>query len=122
MQPFYRFLITILPISIVLFFLQYYITKLFFINISFFYSTWSIYVFHLTLTLLSYGFLLFVSRTFADKTGFAFMGFSLLKMLGAIVFLFPLIQSEILSKIPDVGAFLFPIFYSYFLKLFMLFD
>ena len=118
MQPFYRFLITIIPISIVLFFLQYYITKLFFENTSFFYSTWSIYVFHLVLTLLSYGFLLFVSRTFADKTGFAFMGFSLLKMMAAIVFLIPLLQSEILSKIPDVGAFFIPYFLFLFFETF----
>jgi hypothetical protein len=66
------------------------------------------------LTLISYGFLLFVNKTFADRTGFAFMGFSLLKMLAAIVFLIPLLQSEVVSKIPDVSAFFIP----YFLFLF----
>ena len=114
MQQFYNFLYTIFPITLILFFVQYFSISVFFENTSFFYSTWSIYVFHLALTLISYGFLLFVNKTFADKTGFAFMGFSLLKMLAAIVFLIPLLQSDVGSKIPDVSAFFIP----YFLFLF----
>lgn len=114
MQQFYNFLYTIFPITLILYFVQYFSISVFFENTSFFYSTWSIYVFHLALTLISYGFLLFVNKTFADKTGFAFMGFSLLKMLAAIVFLIPLLQSDVVSKIPDVSAFFIP----YFLFLF----
>ena len=114
MQQFYKFLKLIIPFSIVLFFIQKYTIDSFFQNITFFYSTWSIYLFHLVITLISYGFLLFVNRTFADKTGFAFMGFSLFKMMAAIVFLIPLIQSDLESQIPDVSAF----FISYFLYLF----
>ena len=114
MQQFYKFLKLIIPFSIVLFFIQNYIIGSFFQNITFFYSTWSIYLFHLVITLISYGFLLFVNRTFADKTGFAFMGFSLFKMMAAIVFLIPLIQSDLESQIPDVRAFFIP----YFLYLF----
>ncbi len=114
MQQFYKFLKLIIPFSIVLFFIQKYTIDSFFQNITFFYSTWSIYLFHLLITLVSYGFLLFVNRTFADKTGFAFMGFSLFKMMAAIVFLIPLIQSDLESQIPDVSAF----FITYFLYLF----
>lgn len=114
MQQFYNFIYTIFPITLILFFVQYFSISVFFENTLFFYSTWSIYVFHLALTLISYGFLLFVNKTFADKTGFAFMGFSLLKMLAAIVFLIPLLQSDVVSKIPDVSAFFIP----YFLFLF----
>ena len=114
MQQFYKFLKLIIPFSIVLFFIQKYTIDSFFQNITFFYSTWSIYLFHLLITLVSYGFLLFVNRTFADKTGFAFMGFSLFKMMAAIVFLIPLIQSDLESQIPDVSAFFIP----YFLYLF----
>ena len=95
MQQFYKFLKLIIPFTIVLFFIQYYIVASFFQNITFFYTTWSIYLFHLVITLISYGFLLFVNKTFADKTGFAFMGFSLFKMMAAIVFLIPLIQSDL---------------------------
>ena len=114
MQQFYKFLKLIVPFSIVLFFIQFYAIGSFFQNITFFYPTWSIYLFHLIITLLSYGFLLFVNKTFADKTGFAFMGFSLFKMMAAIVFLIPLIQSDLESQIPDVSAFFIP----YFLYLF----
>ena len=114
MQQFYNFLYTIFPITLISFFVQYFSISVFFENTSFFFSTWSIYVFHLALTLISFGFLLFVNKTFADKTGFAFMGFSLLKMLAAIVFLIPLLQSDVVSKIPDVSAFFIP----YFLFLF----
>lgn len=114
MQQFYNFLKLIFPFSIVLFFIQYYVVGVFFENISFFYSTWSIYIFHLITTLLSYAFLIFVNKNFADKTGFAFMGLSLVKMMAAIVFLIPLIQSDLKNQIPDVGAFFIP----YFLFLF----
>lgn len=114
MQQFYNFLKLIFPFSIVLFFIQYYVVGAFFENISFFYSTWSIYIFHLITTLLSYAFLIFVNKNFADKTGFAFMGLSLVKMMAAIVFLIPLIQSDLKNQIPDVGAFFIP----YFLFLF----
>ena len=114
MQQFYKFLKLIIPFSIVPFFIQKYTIDSFFQNITFFYSTWSIYLFHLLITLVSYGFLLFVNRTFADKTGFASMGFSLFKMMAAIVFLIPLIQSDLESQIPDVSAFFIP----YFLYLF----
>ena len=114
MQQFYKFLKLLIPFSVVLFFIQYYTIETFFKNISFFYSTWSIYVFHVVITLFSYGFLLFVNKTFADKTGFAFMGFSLFKMMAAIIFLIPLIQSDLKSQIPDVSAFFIP----YFLYLF----
>ena len=42
------------------------------------------------------------------------MGFSLIKMMASIVFLIPLLQSDLKSQIPDVSAFFIP----YFLFLF----
>lgn len=118
MQQFYKFLKIIIPFSIVLFFVQFYLIQTFFQNISFYYSTWSIYLFHLVVTLLSYSFLLFVNKTFADKTGFAFMGFSLIKMMASIVFLIPLLQSDLKSQIPDVSAFFIPYFLFLFFETF----
>lgn len=118
MQQFYKFLKIIIPFSIVLFFVQFYLIETFFKNISFYYSTWSIYLFHLVVTLLSYSFLLFVNKTFADKTGFAFMGFSLIKMMASIVFLIPLLQSDLKSQIPDVSAFFIPYFLFLFFETF----
>lgn len=114
MKPFLRFFIYIIPFSFVLFLSQFYIVSTFFVTTSFFYSTWSIYLFHLLITLFSYLFLVFVNNTFPDKTGFSFMGVSLLKMMAAVLFLIPLLQSEVKNQIPDVAAFFIP----YFLYLF----
>lgn len=118
MQQFYKYLKLLIPFSLVLFFIQYYIVGSFFEKTLFFYSTWSIYVFHFIVTVLSYAFLIFVNKTFADKTGFAFMGLSLIKMMAAIVFLIPLLQSDLKSKIPDVSAFFIPYFLFLFFETF----
>lgn len=114
MQAFLNFSKYLIPFSILLYLTQYLVVSTFFGDISFFYSLWSIYIFHIIITLLSYLFLLFVHKSFPDYTGFAFMGFSLLKMLAAVVFLIPLLQSEMISKIGDVAMFFVP----YFLYLF----
>lgn len=118
MQQFYKYLKLLIPFSLVFFFIQYYIVGSFFEKTLFFYSTWSIYVFHFIVTVLSYAFLIFVNKTFADKTGFAFMGLSLIKMMAAIVFLIPLLQSDLKSKIPDVSAFFIPYFLFLFFETF----
>jgi hypothetical protein len=110
MQKFYSFLKYIIPFSVILFFVQNYIVTTAFEDILFFYSTWSIYLFHFVITLLSYLFLIFVNKTFPDKTGFAFMGISLIKMMAAVIFLIPLLQSDLKNQIPDVGAFFIPYF------------
>jgi len=114
MAPFLNFLKYLVPFSIVLFLAQHFIVVNLFADIPFFYSTWSIYVFHIIITMLSYLFLLFVNKTFPDKTGFAFMGISLVKMMAAVVFLIPMIQSDTIDRIPDVAIFFIP----YFLYLF----
>lgn len=118
MQQFYKFLKLLIPFSLVLFFIQYNIVGSFFEKTLFFYSTWSIYVFHFIVALLSYAFLIFVNKTFSDKTGFAFMGISLIKMMAAIVFLIPLLQSDLKSQIPDVSAFFIPYFLFLFFETF----
>lgn len=114
MQNIYGFLKYIIPFSIILFFTQNYIVIHIFEESSFFYSTWTIYLFHLLITIFSYLFLLFVNKTFPDNTGFAFMGISLIKMMASVIFLIPLLQSDIKNQIPDVAAFFIP----YFLYLF----
>ncbi len=114
MQKSFSFLAYIIPFTVVLFLTQNYLINSVFNQIPFFYSTWIIYLFHVLITIGSYLFLLFVNKTFPDNTGFAFMGFSLVKMMAAVVFLLPLLQSEVKSQIPDVAAFFIP----YFLYLF----
>lgn len=114
MSPFLNFLKYLIPFAIVLFLVQHFTVANLFKDISFFYSTWSIYVFHIIITLLSYLFLLFVHKNFPDKTGFTFMGIGLIKMMAGVVFLIPMIQSDTIDRIPDVAAFFIP----YFLFLF----
>jgi len=114
MSPFLNFLKYLVPFSIVLFLAQHFTIANLFADIPLFYSTWSIYVFHIIITMLSYLFLLFVHKTFPDKTGFTFMGAGLIKMMIAVVFLIPMIQSDTIDRIPDVVAFFIP----YFLFLF----
>jgi hypothetical protein len=58
----------------------------------------------------------FVNKTFSDKTGFAFIACGVLKMMGAIVFLLPLIQNKEINAINDVLAFFIPYFLFLFLE------
>jgi len=76
----------------------------------FFYSVWSIYLFNVVAAVLIYLFLQFVHKSFAEKTGFAFMATSLLKMFAAVIFLIPLIKAKSDTPITDVSAFFIPYF------------
>lgn len=114
MSPILSFLKYLIPFSIVLFLAQYAVVENVFQKIPFFYSTWSIYTFLFFVTLIPYIFLLYVHQNFPEKTGFTFMGMGLLKMMAAVIFLIPMIQSDVIDRIPDVAAFFIP----YFLLLF----
>jgi len=114
MVAFLNFLKYLIPFSIVLFLVQHFIVENLFADIPFFYSTWSIYVFHIIITMLSYLFLLFVNKNFSDYTGYSFMGISVIKMMASVVFLVPLIKSDTIDRIPDIATFFIP----YFLYLF----
>ncbi|AUC82922.1 DUF6168 family protein [Lacinutrix sp. Bg11-31] len=104
------FLTILIPFSLILFALQYFIVNKLGNDFSLFYSTWSVYLFHFTATLLVYIAVLFVNKTFSDKTGFAFMACGLIKMMAALVFLLPLIQNKEIDAINDVLAFFIPYF------------
>ena len=114
MSYFLNFLKYLMPFSLVLWLGQYFIIKNVFYETSFFYSSWSIYVFHIISTSLTFLFLVYVNTAFSDKTGFTFMGMNFIKMMASIIFLLPLIQSNVEDKIPDVAIFFIP----YFLYLF----
>ncbi|WP_235498558.1 hypothetical protein [Flavobacterium sp. Leaf359] len=85
---------------------------------AFFYQVWSIYTFHIAATLLIYLFLLFVNKNFFDKTGFAFLAGSVIKMMAAVVFLIPLIKADVNDPIIDVTAFFIPYFLFLFFETF----
>jgi hypothetical protein len=80
------FLLVLIAFTIILFSIQYFVVEHLKQTQTFYYSTWSIYLFHFFATLLIYLFIVFVQKTFPDKTGFAFMACSLLKMMAVITF------------------------------------
>ena len=108
--PFLKFVTLFIPFALVLFGLQYFTTLKLFFEIPFYYSTWSIYVFHIVISLISYLSLLFVHKNFPDYTGYTFMGLGVIKMMACVVFLIPMIQSDTVDRIPDVAAFFIPYF------------
>jgi hypothetical protein len=112
------FLKYFIPFSVILFVSQHFITAALAVKNAFFYQTWSIYAFHAIATLLIYLFLLFVNKTFPDKTGFAFLACSIIKMMAVVVFLIPLIQSDVKDPIIDVATFFIPYFLFLFFETF----
>lgn len=99
-----------MPVSLVLGIAQYLVINYLLSSLTFFISTWSIYLFHVSVTLLIMVTLLAVAKTAFDKVGYAFMACSILKMCASILFLIPLIKGEQTSKIPDTIAFFIPYF------------
>lgn len=104
------FLLVLIAFTLILFSIQYFVIEHLKQTKTFFYSASSIYIFHFFATLLISLFIVFVQKTFPDKTGFAFMACSLLKMMAAIIFLLPLIHSEETNALNDVIAFFIPYF------------
>lgn len=81
------------------------------------YPVWKIYTFHFLVTFFILTALYFVGKKVPNYIGFAFMGFILLKMVAAIVFLIPLIKLESGSKIPDFTSFFIPYFIYLFIEI-----
>jgi hypothetical protein len=104
------FLKYFIPFSIVLFVAQYFTMQFLSDKFAFFYSAWSIYIFNIVATFLVYLFLIYVNKTFADYTGFAFLGASFFRMMLAIIFLIPLIKGKVKDPIIDLSTFFIPYF------------
>ncbi|MCX7548814.1 hypothetical protein OS188_12705 [Xanthomarina sp. F1114] len=81
---------------------------------------WQIYVFHFVVTTLVYTVINFqYSRGKTDIFNL-FMGFTLLKMILAILFLLPVILSDMDKKQPDVFNFFIPYFLYLFFEVYSL--
>lgn len=111
-----HFLKYLIPITLLLYLVQYFGTTVLLADHKFFYSTWSIYLFLFVSTLLIYLLLLFANANFPDFTGFAFLGTTFVKMMAAVVFLIPLIKAKDIETNLDIAAFFVPYF------LFLLFE
>lgn len=105
----FSFLKYFIPFSILLGLIQV-ATVTYIFDIKLYYSTFSIYAFHFIATLSIYLFLVYVNQTFSDKTGFAFMGSSLLKMLAAVLFLLPMMLEDVPNPFQDIITFFIPYF------------
>ena len=103
------FLKTFIPFTILLFSIQFALHNYIF-EVELYYSTIAIYSFHVLATFLIFLFLSFVHKTFSDKTGFAFMACSLLKMLAAVLFLLPMMLNDVANPFLDMIAFFIPYF------------
>lgn len=103
------FLKLFVPFSVLLFLLHFAVVN-YLLKAELYYTTISVYSFHVLATFLIYLFLSYVHKTFSDKTGFAFMGCSLLKMLAAVLFLLPMMLSEVNNPFYDMLAFFIPYF------------
>lgn len=109
-QQLLKFLIRLVPFTIILFLIQFVLVNYNFEEVVFFYSTYTIYLFLFLSTFIIYGLLVLVHKNFEDKTGFAFMGASMLKMFAAIVFLLPMLLNNTGSAFANLLSFFIPYF------------
>ena len=112
MTQIFSFLKYFIPFTLLLFFTHFLFVTYVLVDLKFELGIDSIYLFLFFTTLLIYIFLVFVNVKFPEKTGFAFLTSSLLKMMASVVFLLPIILSKN-RLVNDVLAF----FISYFLFL-----
>jgi hypothetical protein len=108
-----NFLIQLLVASILVFAVQSYLMYHFANEIYLFFPVWQIYTFHFITTALLYGLINYKYSKGKTEVFNSFMIGTLLKMILAIVFLLPLLLSEVPNKKPDVINF----FFLYFLFL-----
>lgn len=113
--PIKKFLLFFIPFSFILFLLQYAVVHFWMPDINFYYAPWSISLFLFLTTFFFYTLLVYINGVFSDKTGYAFLAFGMIKMFAALLFLIPLIRSDLENKVPATLLF----FASYFLYLFM---
>ena len=112
MTQIFSFLKYFIPFALLLSFSHFLFVTYVLVDLKFELGIDSIYLFLFFTTLLIYIFLVFVNVKFPEKTGFAFLSSSLLKMMASVVFLLPIILSKN-RLVNDVLAF----FISYFLFL-----
>lgn len=109
-QQLLNFAYRLLPFTIILYLIQYLITAFLLEGVDLYYPVYAIYLFHFLATLIIYFILILVYNNFQDKTGFAFMGASLLKMLAAVLFLLPMLLSNSANPFANLLSFFIPYF------------
>lgn len=103
-------IIIYIGITLLLYAIQWLIQNRVFGQIDFYYSLWGVYLFHSCFAAVVYFTVKAIHGILPDKAGLTFLALSGFKMLGAIIFLVPLIQSEVPDPIPAVLSFFAPYF------------
>ena len=104
------FIIKLFLLTGILFFIHFYILEYLVKSISFFHPLWLIYFVHFFLVYVVYGILSYLFFKGKKEVFNTFIVCTMLKMVLIIVFLLPVILSELKSKIPDVLNFFLPYF------------
>lgn len=102
-------LLYFLAFAAVIFGAHYFIAEAFFTR-EFFYPVWQIHLFLFAATLIILVLMQLVHKSFPDKTGFAFMAFSILKIAFSVLFFIPLMQADVPKPEADVLNFFVPYF------------
>lgn len=117
LDRFYKIPALLILITLPLFFVHTLAVESLSENFVFYYAVWKIYLFHFIVALSILSVLFLISKKAPNYVGYAFLGFVLLKMVAAVVFLIPLIKMENVSKIPDFISFFIPYFIYLFLEI-----
>jgi hypothetical protein len=91
-------------------FLHYFLLEYALARYRFLLPLWEVYLFLSMLTLLGYLAVVFIHHRDAGKTGMAFIAIGFLKMLAAVLFLYPVISSQNEGILAQVIAFFIPYF------------
>jgi hypothetical protein len=111
-----KFLAFLILATLVLYFFHEFIIDNYVGQTAFELTTISIYLFHFFTVFVSYLLLVIVNNYFFSLTGSAFLAFGIIKMALSVFFLFPVIQSDSVDKVPDVLSFFIPFFIYLFLE------
>ncbi|WP_417884642.1 hypothetical protein [Zunongwangia sp.] len=103
------FLKSFLPFASISLVIQF-LVEYHFLEADLFYSTFANYTFHVLGTGFIFLLLLYIHKNFEDITGLAFMGFSVLKMFAAIIFLLPAIANNTVDLLEEIIVFFIPYF------------
>ena len=105
-----NFLLQIIILSLLLFGIHSYMLSYFGTELKLFFPIWQIYLFHFVVTTLFYTVINYRFSKGQKDVFLLFMGSTLFKMFLSILFLLPLILSEMEKKQPDVFNFFIPYF------------
>lgn len=104
------FTLKLILFTVILYLGQYFLINNTLENRTFYYPAQWIYIFNFIATFLSYLFLLFVYSRFKESTGFAFMGSNFVKMVAAVIFLFPMLLNYEGNAFGNLMSFFIPYF------------